>query len=350
MEADIPASALMIENLEKLLCNNEPLSRFRSLYQQVKSSIFYSAGLQGKFGGDVNYNIEVLVNTLWELERNELHPLYPFIATWNAKFSSLAGTDFSNVLEFKNEILRQLKNWVQMKYKRKGNYYKGLVELQSAMQIPLRVFSLNYDLCVEGIGNDDFLVETGFGPDENEPAWDWRRFDDGEIERSSPHILLYKMHGSIDWIRDADDRLLSVDYAGENIAPEKMEVIFGRDFKLQASDPFLFYAYEFRRFCLDSKLIVCIGYGFGDEHINKIIGQSLRQDPMRRVLVVRPKPEGDSLAHFQCGVQEYVARQLRVRDISLILVSPMTAKEFLSEPDLLSYLVERFAIPQDAPF
>ena len=74
VEADIPASALMIENLEKLLCNNEPLSRFRSLYQQVKSSIFYSAGLQGKFGGDVNYNIEVLVNTLWELERNELHP------------------------------------------------------------------------------------------------------------------------------------------------------------------------------------------------------------------------------------------------------------------------------------
>ena len=65
-----------------------------------------------------------------------------------------------------------------------------------------------------------------------------------------------------------------------------MEIIFGRDFKLEAADPYLFYAYEFRRYCLLSKLIVSIGYSFGDAHINKMIAQGIRADPERLLMVV----------------------------------------------------------------
>jgi hypothetical protein len=41
--------------------------------------------------------------------------------------------------------------------------------------------------------------------------------------------------------------------------------------KLEAADPYIFYAYEFRRFCILSKLIVIIGYSFSDLHINKML-------------------------------------------------------------------------------
>ncbi len=61
-----------------------------------------------------------------------------------------------------------------------------------------------------------------------------------------------------------------------------MEVIFGRDFKLETADPYLFYAFEFRRFTLASKLIVSVGYSFGDGHINKMLTQSLRDAPATR--------------------------------------------------------------------
>jgi hypothetical protein len=41
-----------------------------------------------------------MVNSLYELEKNEEHPLYPFIASWNSRFSLLAGAGFENVKTF----------------------------------------------------------------------------------------------------------------------------------------------------------------------------------------------------------------------------------------------------------
>jgi hypothetical protein len=55
---------------------------------------------------------------------------------------------------------------------------------------------------------------------------------------------------------------------------------------LRLPTPYLFYAYEFRRFCLLAKLIVTIGYSFGDLHINKMLTQALRTDTDRRLMVV----------------------------------------------------------------
>jgi SIR2-like domain len=56
--------------------------------------------------------------------------------------------------------------------------------------------------------------------------------------------------------------------------------------KLEAADPYIFYAYEFRRFCILSKLIVIIGYSFSDLHINKMLVQALRAADDRRLFVV----------------------------------------------------------------
>ena len=61
----------------------------------------------------------------------------------------------------------------------------------------------------------------------------------------------------------------------ESIQPEDMELIFGRDFKLEAGDSYLFYAYEFRKFSLMARLIVIIGYGFGD--VMKCLGAKANQ-------------------------------------------------------------------------
>lgn len=67
-----------------------------------------------------------------------------------------------------------------------------------------------------------------------------------------------------------------------------MAIIFGATYTLQYVDPFLFLAYEFRKWTLESKLILCIGYSFGDEHVNGILGQALRNDTERKLLSVTP--------------------------------------------------------------
>src|SRR6201981_941120 len=107
-EAGIPVSAQMIHELEKSLKPGPE----QGLYHHVKSAIHFSAGLKGQFGNAVPFNIETLVNTLYELERNEEHPLYPFIAAWSSRFVALAGPDFGEVRRFRQRILANLKKWM----------------------------------------------------------------------------------------------------------------------------------------------------------------------------------------------------------------------------------------------
>src|SRR5438132_12591639 len=109
VDADIPASGEMIVRIEDLLSRDDEWKDYRRLYDHIKSAIHYAAGLKGLFKTEVSYNIETLVNTLYELERNEEHPLYPFIASWNSRFVALAQTDFSKVKDFRRLILRKLK-------------------------------------------------------------------------------------------------------------------------------------------------------------------------------------------------------------------------------------------------
>lgn len=82
-EADIPVSGEMINRVEQSL---QAGGTEEGLYNHIKSAIHFSAGLKGRFGNAVPFNIETLVNTLYELERNEEHPLYPFIAAWSSRF------------------------------------------------------------------------------------------------------------------------------------------------------------------------------------------------------------------------------------------------------------------------
>ncbi len=231
----------MIDYIEDLLINNNTWNSYLGLYNHVKSAIHYAAGLRGKFGNAVTYNIETLVNTFNELERNEDHPLFPFIATWNQRFIDLAKSDLSRVKKFKLLILEELKKWMCPDDTSKGDYYRGFTNLQQDLNFPLPIFSLNYDLCVERLNGADFRVETGFGGYGGEYSWNWERFE--EIGANpSPDIILYKLHGSINWKRDETTKQIFSIEQVQGIDSKQMELIFGRDFKLEAGDPYLFYA------------------------------------------------------------------------------------------------------------
>jgi hypothetical protein len=322
----------MIHDIEQRLPIHD-WAGFRDLYHQIKSGIFYAAGIRGRFNSDVPYNIETLVNTLYELERNEDHPIYPFVAAWNSRLLAHAGDNFGRVREFRKRIVSELQTWVQPETHSRDDYYQGLQRLQRELQFPLRVFSLNYDCCVEHLSRDGFVVETGFGANHDQP-WEWKRFDETEGIPIRAQIYLYKMHGSIDWKRDDAGNLVRVRYSGRNIDPTQLQVIFGRDFKLEAADPYLFYAFEFRRCTLDATVIVVIGYGFGDEHINKMLAQAFRRDPRKRLLVVD-----------RCEEHQVVTRQAEVAKrigapLDAIVFSHGGARQFLSDGAITAQVLD----------
>jgi hypothetical protein len=325
VDAKIPTSCGMIEAIEKLLTDNI-WKEYTSLYNFVKSAIVYADGIQGKFDNS-NFNIERLVNTLDELLKSDKHPIFPFIGSWTPKLPEVSGNDFSKIISFRKKIVEQLsQHWVRLEYDEDAKYYAGLSRFQQEYQYPLRVFTLNYDLCIEKACSESG-VERGFGDGKQ---WDWRIFDNEEQISSS--IFLYKLHGSVDWTRDNNGCLT---YKDRNISPDNIEIIFGTSYKLQYIDPFLFFAYEFRKRTLsEAKIIICIGYGFGDEHINGIITQALNNNKDRKLLIISPSKEPteearrigkilglevkDNIIHQNLSAKEYLNQILSVTNLQKV--------------------------------
>jgi hypothetical protein len=341
VEAKIPASLQMISKIETLLRDNKDWTPFQSLYFYIKSSIYFADGIKGKFDGS-NYNIEKLVNTLEELQKWEEHPLYPFVGAWNAKLQEVAGADLGKISEFRQKIVLTLRDdWVQLEHDSDASYYHGLVEFQEQYQFPLKVFTLNYDLCVEKTCKE-VGVERGF---DGKNRWDWRQFTVGEHGREAKEIYLYKMHGSVDWTRDTEGFLTFYD-SPSLISTEKLAIIFGTTYKLQYVDPFLFFAYEFRRATLEqAKLIIVVGYGFGDEHINGILKQSLDNGAERKLLAVSPGEE-----EKREKTEEWIARALGIKNPKQITWKAAGAKEFFSNHLKLDELQKLFPEPEEELF
>lgn len=337
VEAGIPDSNEMVQRIETLVASdNLEWRNFRKLYGYLKSSIFYADGLAGKFGGKVHYNIERLVNVLDELQKRERHTLYPFVGAWNAMLVDVAGPEFANVQAFRSAIIEILrKEWLALPMKETASYYSGLLRFQEEYENPLRVFSLNYDLCIERVYSDR-KVQRGF----SKRKWDWRLFDE-TLDDPLP-LLLYKLHGSMDWTFAEDNEVTYLD-APVSIADENIAIIFGDSYKLQYVDPFLLLAYELRRWSLEARLIVCVGYGFNDDHINGILQQSLLRNPERKLLaIVGPAMDSNSGE----GAGKSVSEKLAVK-ADQIIEERKRASEFFTSGLTISYLKELFPSDED---
>jgi hypothetical protein len=256
--------------------------------------------------------------------------LYPFVGAWNPTLVELAGIDFDNIKRLKAKILDELRsNWLAIENENLLDYYQGLIDFREEYQYPLRIFSLNYDRCLElTCQKRDISLELGFN---KEKIWNWRRFSESN---EIPEIYFYKLHGSIDW-KYEKEKLTYTD-AQSKIEHEDAALIFGTTYKLQYRDPFLFLAYEFRKYAIDAKLIICIGYGFGDEHINKIIQQALVQDKNHLLLSVSPiKIEEGKVLESRKIQQEKIAKLIDQKNsnqiVDQIVCWEYKAKQFMSE-------------------
>ena len=310
--AEIPVSSQMIKKVEELIQTDDKWSEYKDLYNLVKSGILYADGIQGKI--DKNFNIERLYNVLNELIKKVEHPLYPFIGSWNIRLNEIIkDNNFKKIDNFQKLILGELKDWVDLKKISNANYFKKLKKFKDKYNNFLRIFSLNYDLCIEkSLDPESFKIQRGFNEDN---VWDYKSITDYPKE-SPPDVFLYKLHGSLDWYRDKNTG--EVKFLDGSV--KNPELIFGTTYKLQYVDPYLFLFSEFRHYTLKSKLIVIIGYGFGDEHINGILTQALKQDKNRKIYYAS-----------QSANKESVVRKLKLKNQNQIEVEKIEAQPFFEK-------------------
>ena len=151
----------------------------------------------------------------------------------------------------------------------------------------LKVFTLNYDLCVEkAFQNQDLEITTGF--DRDTRRWAPYLFCTGR-----PGINLYKLHGSLNWTLDdtLEDQPVIENYSSSLKNPPIWEpgaqIALGPGLKLQTDDPFVTMYYEFHQALRKAKVCVTVGFKYQDWHIAGPLSEAMK----RGLTVVDVRPD-----------------------------------------------------------
>lgn len=249
----------------------------------------------------------------------------------------VAGDDFEKVSSLDKKIREQLFKWINIRNYDASIYFGYFNELANEIGCALRVFSLNYDLCVENaLERKGVSIELGFNENRH---WEATRFDSNQ--NADTRVYLYKLHGSIDWIRDKDKgrNLMKCDSPQDS-----PELIFGTTAKLSSIDPYLFYVHEFRKYSLQEplRLIVTIGYSFSDDYINELISQAINRNEFAKILTVTPSAKNPEEINR-------ISKLLAI-DESRIIAEGSAAKDFFNEKMNLAYFEQISGNGDDVPF
>ncbi|MBU3917202.1 MAG: SIR2 family protein [Proteobacteria bacterium] len=142
------------------------------------------------------------------------------------------------------------------------------------------IFSLNYDLLLEmALEKKDLPYFSGFIGNVK-PFFVPDSVDDFNglyVKRS--WTKLWKLHGSLNFKKSKDKKIFIENYTTEEyedllIYPSMDKYVSSR------KAPFISYLDRFRKYLLkNEKVILILGYSFGDEHINDLIINGLNNNP-----------------------------------------------------------------------
>lgn len=148
----------------------------------------------------------------------------------------------------------------------------------------LKIFSLNYDCCVEDACHAAKIdLTTGFDPSTG--GWNPSLF-----AKREQGINLYKLHGSLSWyqmypyIEELSHGCSIFELSPEMVSERTKkpandcypELVLGPGDKKQSDDPFLTLLSKFHHSLYRADVCVVIGYGYRDDHINAMLSQALR--------------------------------------------------------------------------
>lgn len=160
-----------------------------------------------------------------------------------------------------------------------------------------KIFTTNYDRAFEVAANSGaFIAIDGF-------SFDSRRLFNGKFydfdvvltknnrvsteDNFAPNVIhLYKLHGSIDWFQN--DLKIFQHYYHERDKPPLM-IFPNRDkFQLSYDQPYFEMMSRFQTELRKSSstTLIVIGYSFGDDHINRVIEESLRHNAFLKIIIV----------------------------------------------------------------
>lgn len=189
----------------------------------------------------------------------------------------------------------------------------------------LPVFTTNYDWAFEYLAEASeahLYLEDGFKRSPRGERWERNVFDKFHPRQRKINIVLFKLHGSTSWYRDAGPPHLIRKFP--NPAPElagsRAVLIYPTQVKAPATqeEPFQ-TAYDYLRETMTrTNLAVIIGFSFRDSAINDILHSALTKNRSLKLAIVEPNMNEESRVAFselvhKLGIEENESkRRLRV--------------------------------------
>jgi SIR2-like domain len=175
------------------------------------------------------------------------------------------------------------------------------------------VFTVNYDTLIEQAADaEGAVLVDGFVGNVNRvfrpESYDYDLYfpaetTEGPIHRLDRVLQLYKLHGSINW-RSVEESWINpfgIESQGKPVEKAEAAVIYPTPAK-HGDALAMPYAELFRRFAASvvrpQSVLITIGYGFPDEHLNAIIRQALAI-PSFTLIVVDPEPTSDFVGRLK---------------------------------------------------
>lgn len=263
-------------------------SRFRSLENNGKF-VYYP-------------NIEEFAQLLRKIKNRENLLPYPVTGSWSDKILTIEQEYESENKNYELDLYSSIElkivnkcypEWLKYEKEVISENLKYLEPLKNLLMnisndSKLEIFTLNNDTILESYFSDENAVYTGFVSNK------WVGFEKENIEENTfnaSRINLYKLHGSINWIRLTDGTILrsnNYNEPNENIEIKPF-LIFGHGTKIFTIDPFFSLLEYFKKTLKEKKYFFIIGYSFFDPHINNMIFNELLTSQDKLMIIINPK-------------------------------------------------------------
>jgi hypothetical protein len=260
-----------------------------------------------KFISDANKNLEELLS---RLEAEALH----FEMNNNTTECEKINNEISHIRQFIKTNCKLVLNSLFPHERFLRNIF-----LRKQSHSRVKIFTLNYDTLMEQAANEvEAVVVDGFNFS-HDATFSPTAFDLDIVHREKTRIHtednfysklfhLYKLHGSTNWYSQGD----KIQRRGEDEKHAVMIFPHKDKFKESYQMPFFELVSRFQSSLRRTNTVLfVIGYGFGDEHINRIIKEAVIANLNLQVFIISPTAayEGKFI-EFQKLIEEKGSRNI----------------------------------------